>query len=50
MDGGKGASERLDKISNERGDSINREDLLNFIRSNFQKVEFKKHRITPRYC
>ena len=39
---GEGASERLDEILIEGRDSIKREDLLKYIRSNFEGLSLRK--------
>ena len=36
-----GASEKLDEISIEGRDSISREDLLKYIRSNFERLSLR---------
>ena len=36
-----GASERLDEILIERRDSISREDLLKYIKSNFERLSLR---------
>ena len=41
MDGGRRASERFDEISIEGRDSINREDLLKYVRSNFEGLNLR---------
>ena len=41
MDGGRRASERLDEILIEGRDSINREDLLKYVRSNFEGLNLR---------